>query len=111
MNRPEPLHGRSNIAKIGSEVAVAPDDQAEAFGVRISDPEIVWHDVFPTQRDHEGIDENRKPVWIRVRGRKMKHADLGPAESVQIEIGDRGDTVHFIVKIHVKKSFRCKIRG
>ena len=62
MNRPKPLHGRRNIAEIGSEVTVAPDDQAETAGVRVSDPEIVWHDVFPTQRDHEGIDEDRKPV-------------------------------------------------
>ena len=81
MARPETLHDRGDVAEIVPEISACPENQDEAPCIRVSDPEVIRHEIFPPQSHHERVDENGKTAWIRIRGRKMEYADLSPSES------------------------------
>lgn len=74
--------------KITPEISASPNNQDEAVGIFVSDPEIVRHDIFPAHSYHQRIGEDVKPRGVRISCWQLKNPNLSSSEAVQIKIGN-----------------------
>ena len=61
MDLPDALHNGRDLADIHPEVAVYPEEQNVSVARYIPDPEVVRHEIPPTQSHHQRVDENVIP--------------------------------------------------